>query len=49
MDKPLPGNSCISQLLSIAFDINSSFDSDPTEDVRGIFLDISKVFDKVCH
>ena len=43
----LPGESCISQLLSIVHDINSSFDWNPTQDVRGIFLDISKVFDKV--
>ena len=45
----LPGDSCISQLLSIVHDINSSFDCDPTIDVRSIFLDISKVFDKVWH
>ena len=45
----LPGNACISQLLSIVHDINSSFDCDPTQDVRGIFLDISKAFDKVWH
>ena len=45
----LPGDSCISQLLSIVHDINSSFDCDPTLDVRGIFLDISKAFDKVWH
>ena len=38
----LPGDSCISQFLSIVHDINSSFDCDPTQDVRGIFLDISK-------
>ena len=43
----LPGDSCISQLLSIVHDINSSFDCDLTLDVRGIFLDISKAFDKV--
>ena len=45
----LPGDSCISQLLSIVHDINSSFDCDPTIDVRGAFLDISKAFDKVLH
>ena len=38
----LPGNSCISQLLSIAHDINSSFDCDPVQDIRRI----SKAFDK---
>ena len=45
----LPGDSCISQLLSIAHEINSSFDCDPTIDVTGVFLDISKAFDKVWH
>ena len=45
----LRGNSCISQLLSIAREINSSFDCDPTIDVSGVFLDISKAFDKVWH
>ena len=35
--------------FSIVHDINSSFDCDPTQDVRGIFLDISKAFDKVWH
>ena len=45
----LPGDSCISQLLPIVHDINSSFGCDPTQDVRGIFLYISKAFDKVWH
>ena len=45
----LPGDSCISRLLSIVHDINSSFDCDLTQDVRGIFLDIAKAFDKVWH
>ena len=45
----LPGDSCISQLLSIVDDINSFFDCDPTIDVRGVFPDISKAFDEVCH
>ena len=43
----LPGDSCISQLLSIVHEINSSFDCDPTVVVSGVFLDISKAFDKV--
>ena len=45
----LPGDSCISQSLSIVHNINSSFDSDPRQGVKGIFLDISKAFDKVWH
>ena len=46
----LPSDSCVSQLLSIVHDIISSFDCDPTQDVRGVFLDISKAaFDKVWY
>ena len=45
----LPGDSCISLLLSIVHYINCSFHCDPTQDVRSIFLDISKDFDKVWH
>ena len=45
----LPGDSSVSQFLSIVHGINPSFDCDPTQDVRGIFLDISKAFDKVWH
>ena len=45
----LPGDSSISLLLSIAHDINSSFDCDPTQDVRRILLDISKAFDKIWY
>ena len=36
-------------MLSIVHNINSSFDCDPTIYVRGVFLDISKTFDKVRH
>ena len=43
----LPGDFCILQLLSIVHDINSSFDCDPTQNVRGILLDTSNDFDKV--
>ena len=43
----LPGDFCISQLLSIVHDTNSSFDCDPTQNVRGILLETSKDFDKV--
>ena len=45
----LPGDSCIAQLLSITHEIQSAFDDNPTVNVRGIFLDISKAFDKVWH
>ena len=42
-----PGDSCINQLLWIIYDIFQSF-NDGLE-TRGIFLNISKVLDKVCH
>ena len=42
----LPGDSCIAQLLSIIHEIETAFDNNPTVDVRGVFLDISKTFDK---
>ena len=40
-----PGDFCINQLLSITHEIYKSFD-DGLE-VRSVFLDISKAFDKV--
>ena len=42
-----PGDSCINQLISITYEIYQSFD-DGLE-VREVFLDISKAFDKVWH
>ena len=45
----LPGDSCIAQLLSILHEIPTAFDENPTRDVRCVFLDISKTFDKVWH
>ena len=39
-----PGDSCVNQLLSITHEIHKSF-----QEVRGIFLDISKTFDNVWH
>ena len=45
----LPGDSCIAQLLSIIHDIQTAFDENPTVDVRGGFLDISKALDIVWH
>ena len=44
-----PGDSCVHQLLSITFDIYKSFDANPSLEVRGIFLDMSKAFDRVWH
>ena len=45
----LPGNRCTLQLLSIIHEIQKLFDESSPVDVRGIFLDISKAFDKVWH
>ena len=42
-----PGDSCINQLLSITHEIHQSFDDG--FDVRSVFLDICKGFDKVWH
>ena len=42
-----PGDSCINQLLFITHDIYQSLD-DGLE-TNGVFLDISKAFDKVWH
>ena len=42
-----PGDSCINQLLSIMHEIFKSFDDG--WEVRGVYLDISKAFDKVWH
>ena len=41
------GDSCINQLLSITHNIYKSFDDG--YEVRGVFLDISKAFDRVWH
>ena len=42
-----PGDSCINQLISITHEIYESLDAGL--EVRSVFLDISKAFDKVWH
>ena len=42
-----PSDSCEYQLLSIVNDIYASFDCFPSLEVRGVFLDIFKAFDRV--
>ena len=44
-----PGGSCVHQLLSITHEIYKAFDSNPSLEIRGVFLDLSKAFDKVWH
>ena len=42
-----PSDSCEYQPLSVVHDIYKSFDCNPPLEVGGMFLDISKVFDRV--
>ena len=43
------GDSYISQLIAITHGIYQAFDGNPSLETRGVFLDISKAFDKVWH
>ena len=45
----IPGDSSVSQLLSITHEIYKSLNYHPPTDMRGTFLDISKAFYKVWH
>ena len=40
---------CIAQLLNFVYEIQINFIDNAPADVRGVFLDISKAFDKVWH
>ena len=42
-------DSCINQLASITHEIFSAFDCNASLKLRGVFLDLSKDFDKVWH
>ena len=44
-----PGDSTTNQLLDLIDTIHQSFDASPTLEVRAVFMDISKAFDKVWH
>ena len=44
-----PDYSCVHQLISIVHDIYNAFDANSSIEVRGVFLDISKAFDRVWH
>ena len=42
-----PGDSTVNQLISITHTIFEAFDCNPPLDVRSVYLDISKAFDRV--
>ena len=44
-----PGDSCVHQLLSITHEIYKVSDANPSLEVRGVFADLLKAFDKVWH
>ena len=44
-----PGDSSINQLLHITHTIFKAFDCNPPLEVRSVYLDISKAFDRVWH
>ena len=44
-----PGDSSIHQLIAITHNIFTAFDANPSLEVCGIFLDLSKAFDRVWH
>ena len=45
----IKGYSCVNQLLAITHEIHKNLDAIPSTDTIGVFLDMSKVFDKVWH
>ena len=44
-----PGDSCTNQLLSLVHEIHAAFDHRKCLEVRSVYLDMSKAFDKVWH
>ena len=44
-----PGDFCVLQLLSITHDISKAFDANPSLDVKAVFLDLLKAFNRVWH
>ena len=45
----VPGDSCIRQRISIIHEIYASCDANTSLELRCVFLDISKAFDRVWH
>ena len=44
-----PSVSCVNQLIAVTHDIFGACNCDPPLEVRSVFLDISKTFDKIWH
>ena len=44
-----PGDSCVHQLISIVHEIYNAFDVNLSLEVRDVFLDSPKAFDRVWH
>ena len=44
-----PNDSCMRQLIAITHNIFGAFDANPSLEVRSVFLDLSKAFDRVQH
>ena len=44
-----PSDSCVNQIIAITHETFKAFDCNPSLEVRSVFLDISKAFDKVWH
>ena len=44
-----PCDSCVHQLISVVHEIYNAFDANPSLEVRDVFLDISKAFDRMWH
>ena len=42
-----PNDSCMRQLIAITHNIFGAFDANPSLEVRSVFLDLSKAFDRV--
>ena len=43
----IKGDSCVNQLLAITHEIHKNLDANPSTNTIGVFLDMSKAFDKV--
>ena len=44
-----PGDSYIHQVIAISHKIFTAFDANPSLEIPGIYLDLSKAFDRVWH